>query len=247
MTEHPETSTARTYPSHAIRDAATLIVVRHDVGKPPCVLMGRRHADAIFLPNKYVFPGGRFDDDDLDLISEVHVTERDHALLSDRLGPATSPQHVGAFALTALRETYEETGIIIGKPMPTRTLPRSKAWHRFVETGYRPDTSGLRFFARAITPPGRTRRYDTRFFVTTEAHISRQFAPLDQELSEVAWVAVADAQNRDVASITRLILKDLFEYLETPQQDRAHHPVPFYFFENGAGRRVLLSHQQGPA
>src|SRR5258708_7886916 len=85
------------------RDAATLILIRRD-GSAPQVLMGRRHGGHDFMPDKWVFPGGRIDRSDF---RAPHATplRRDVAA---RLEKTTSPSRARALAMAAVRETFEE-------------------------------------------------------------------------------------------------------------------------------------------
>src|SRR5262245_64720777 len=141
------------------RDAATLIIVRRDGTARPRVLMGKRHASHAFMPNKFVFPGGRLDPADcrIEPIADLDPTVRDK-LLARMRAPAT-PARARGLAMAAIRETFEEVGIIIGRPAgDERSSSRSPAWRAFLDTGHRPDLSGMRLFARAIAPPGRSRR-----------------------------------------------------------------------------------------
>ena len=97
------------------RHAATLIVLRRD-GPKPRVLMGRRHGGHDFMPDKWVFPGGRIDRADFrapfatDLRPEVAA----------RLARTAPPVRVRALALAAVRETFEEVGLLLARPAPPR-------------------------------------------------------------------------------------------------------------------------------
>lgn len=230
-----------------VHDAASLVITKVDDNDTVCVLMGRRHADAVFLPNKFVFPGGRFDSSDKDICPAYPLSSRNKRLLTRSINENVDREDMYALALTAIRETFEETGVVVGGP---RTSPQQKVpsqWREFFDTGFCPDPSGLRFFARAITPPGRTRRYDTRFFHVAEDRVACQTEPTDHELGEIGWIAVEDAQNRDIASITHHILADLAQLTREPPGQSEQHPVPFYRFQNDAFERALLSHQDGTA
>jgi len=96
------------------RDAATLIVVRQE-SKKPKILMGKRAASHKFMPNKFVFPGGR-----LDLVDQRLNVPHDLAPpVMTRLRKATQTRvtdnKLRGLALAAIRETYEETGMIIAQ------------------------------------------------------------------------------------------------------------------------------------
>lgn len=224
------------------RDAATLIIIDRSTGTPR-VLMGRRHPNQIFLPNKFVFPGGRSELSDHLVPSVCELGARDvDKLLLDMKGQP-SRRRARALALAALRETYEETGLLIGAEANDLALPANvepTIWHDFFAEGVRPALSPLTFLARAITPPGRPRRYDTRFFLIDAAHIAKRTEPRDDELSDVDWYPVDELRNLDMLNITRAIIEDLAEHLAADAEARAAWPAPFYYFKAGAFERVLL-------
>lgn len=222
------------------RDAATLVLVDHN-GPEPRVLMGRRRENQVFLPNKFVFPGGRLDRADwtapaLDDLS-TGVVDR---LLVGMKGSA-SAERARALALAAIREMFEEAGIVVGAaqrmPQPA-SASRHPSWRRFHDAGYLPRLSDLDFFARAVTPPSRPRRYDTRFFLADASAMAPFAAPPDEELLSLDWFTFAEARALDLPNITRAVLEDLAGRLRQPGKS---HPVPFYSFRSGAFRRELIA------
>lgn len=223
-------------PTRSLRpvDAATLILIDH-AGSEAKVLMGRRNAAVKFMPNKFVFPGGRLDPADRSMpvagILEAHVERRLTAG-----SPGITPARARALALTAIRETYEETGIFIGtKEHGAPEAVPAGSWQAFLDHGVLPDLEGFRFVARAVTPPGRSRRFDTRFFVVDARHIGHRIEkPLqaDDELTEIGWIPLSTAQTLDVPGITHVILDELALKLKAGI-DR-DDPVPFYRQRHGA-------------
>ncbi|MBU2532265.1 MAG: NUDIX hydrolase [Alphaproteobacteria bacterium] len=238
------------------RDAATLVLVDTSTGEPR-VLMGRRRATQVFMPNKIVFPGGRVDDEDREVAAadELHDDEIAKLLLQMKGHPSVS--RARSMALAAIRETFEETGVIIGRPgcppgcPPGRPLGHppgefghdsgSQGWQPFFEHGYLPSLSGLSLFARAITPPGRTRRYDTRFFCASVETVAAQTGAFDDELSDVSWHSIADTADLDLPPITRVIIEDLGDRLAAGPLGPTAAPIPFYHQRHGSFRRDLLS------
>lgn len=226
------------------QDAATLIVI--DRSGLPRVLMGRRRPTQVFLPNKFVFPGGRADtaDRSVPAASELRRPQEARLLLEMKGGAATAPRARG-LALAALRETYEEAGLLIGQAAgqvaeaPAADLA-DEAWRAFFAAGVRPALAPLTYLARAITPPGRPRRYDTRFFLVDSSFIVRTAPPPDDELSELGWFTLEELRRLDLPNITRAVLEDLNEYLEHHRGGPDDWPVPFYYFKSGAFERVLL-------
>ncbi|MEL7481149.1 MAG: NUDIX hydrolase [Pseudomonadota bacterium] len=216
-------------PSPRPRDAATLILVRPGSGGVE-LLMGKRSGRHAFMPEKYVFPGGRVDPGD----SRVHISSDLHPKSAAALAIGTR-RAVRAFALSAVRETFEETGLIVGKagaaPLKTPT-----DWQPFFEQGAIPSLSGLRFVGRAITPPYRPRRYDARFFMADarEALIDDR-PPVDgAELSDLQWVSLADALELDLPSVTRFMIGEVGERVANP----SHQPDPAFLRWTRSGHKM---------
>ena len=231
-------STQRTRP----RDAASLVIIKYDDTGPPRILMGRRHANQVFLPNKYVFPGGRIETADSRVATAAELPEVELEKLLLSVPARTSRSRMRALALTAVRETFEETGLIIGGKGCRPEKTTSPGWCNFLQHGQRPDPSCLKFFARAITPPGRPRRFDTRFFWVDSSKISHKSSLMDGELSDLDWITLSEARNRDVADITQQILNDIEAVLSPPSGAAENDPIPFYRTRKNTYERVLLSH-----
>jgi 8-oxo-dGTP pyrophosphatase MutT (NUDIX family) len=215
--------------------AATLIVVDQS-GSEPRVLMGRRRPDAVFLPGKFVFPGGRLEDEDGDCqpSGSLDPHERDCLLRGGR--HADPDRGIRAFVTAAIRETFEETGYLVSVDGLSNTGDRAADWSSLVRSGVRPGLGQLRYIARAITPPGRPRRYDTRFFLADAAAVKAIIPRTDGELSEIGWFGLDTVTAHDLPSITRLVLSDLRSAL-----DRRDKPeIPFYFWRGGHFRRAVL-------
>lgn len=191
--------------------------------------MGKRHEGHKFMPGKFVFPGGRLDADDRRMPTAGPLDGRiAEALLARTVRPSASRGR--ALALTAIRETYEETGILLGTradPMPAG--PKEGSWAAFFERGVLPDLSPLRFVGRAITPPRRPKRFDTRFFAIDREAICAElpgFVGPDKELVEAVWVELKAAEELDLPPITVVMLQELDH---RNREGFAHAlPVPFY-------------------
>ncbi|MGI9382391.1 MAG: NUDIX hydrolase [Methyloligellaceae bacterium] len=234
-----EVSRRRDHPNLRPRDAATLIIV--DTSGPKAkVLMGRRHERHAFMPGKFVFPGGRVDPADirLSVSEELHPTVGKKLLVDMKRRP--SPGRARALALAALRETYEETGLVIGKPVSGNIATRSAAWRAFLRHGLEPSLAPLRFITRAITPPRRTRRYDTRFFCVGADAIAHKAQSETQELLDLHWLTFAEAVQLDLPSITQVVLEELAEQLATSGLPNPDAPVPYYFMRHGRFERNLI-------
>jgi 8-oxo-dGTP pyrophosphatase MutT (NUDIX family) len=209
------------------RDSATLIIVRFD-GPVPRILMGQRHQGHAFMPNKFVFPGGRCETSD-GLLPVAH--EGDPITLEKlKLRVGTNPSHRRARGLivAAIRETYEETGYLVGRP----------------DVNTAPDLRGIIFFARAITPPGRSRRFDSRFFVADASILFNLDEPhrLEaEELLKVNWVTLAEAQELNLPSITREILLLLQPHISQNSLPPVACPVSFQYSRGKAWRVEQLT------
>ncbi len=212
------------------RDAATLILVRRDAPTPR-VLMGKRHSAHKFLPGKFVFPGGRVDAGDSRIMPQFRLpADVSEKLLASMKGKATAGRATG-IALAAVRETFEEVGLIVGQPASVPKT-RSVAWRQFYSTGHAPDLRGLRLLARAVTPPGRPRRFDTRFFIAdaeTLANIDAPVAPETDELLTPHWVSIDDARQLDLPWITGQILRRLETILDDPDPFGPQQPVTYQY------------------
>src|ERR1700753_1907371 len=177
-------------------DAATLILVDRS-GTTPKVLVGRRHDKVVFMPGKFVFPGGRVDTAD----SRVPVAAPIPKALETNLlkgRPQITAARARSLAVAAIREACEETGLCLGRASDDRTNQSKTSaltgpWKPVADAGLLPDPSGLLLIARAITPPGRVRRFDTRFFTADASAIAHRVEGVihpDAELVELVWVEI---------------------------------------------------------
>lgn len=213
------------FPNLRPRDAATLILL-DESGPTPKVLMGQRHMGHKFMPGKYVFPGGRVEPQDYLAPPAYPVAPLVQARLGRVLRGAPHPRRAQALVNAALRETCEETGLVI-----------SAASAQGVNQETPPP---LAFIARAITPAGRPRRFDTRFFVLPSFAIAESLAIVDGEFSAIRWMTLSQAHGADLPLITRVILAELEERLRAGAIIDAERPVPFYFRRGACFHRVLL-------
>jgi 8-oxo-dGTP pyrophosphatase MutT (NUDIX family) len=216
------------------KDAATLILVRRDEGEPR-VLMGCRSSGMAFMANKYVFPGGRMDPGD-QRIPVAHDL-RPEVLARTAIGITSS--RARGLALAAIRETFEETGILLGeRGAAPRT--RSPAWVRFFAHGVVPRLDALDMIARAVTPPNRTRRFDARFFMADASAIAHTLdAAGHEELLKPSWLTFTEARDLDLPSITRRVLEEVELRLADPPG--TVRPAPFFRFLRGKTQETWLA------
>lgn len=160
--------------------------------------MGRRPATARFMPGVYVFPGGR-------------------AAPADRLRWCVEMQSDGgmrasahALARAAIRETYEETGLLLARPgrhaeeHPVRLAPLEEAC---LTRGLCPAIDALTYVGRAITPRQSPIRFNTRFFVA-DGRLAQGVLVGNGELDDLAWRAIDDCLSAlPIADVTRFMLE----------------------------------------
>ncbi len=186
--------------------------------------MGRRAPGHVFMASKWVFPGGRIDRADF---LAAAATEPDGPTRA-RLEAELVPRRARALCLTAVRETFEETGLIVGRAAPAASV--AGPWREFRAAGALPDLAALTYVARAITPPGRTRRFDARFFLAdADALLAPEPTAGSGELDEIAWLPLEDARALDLPAITRFVLDEVSERLGNPDR-----PLPFVRMVRGA-------------
>jgi len=207
----------------ALRNAATVIVLRDREGPEPSILMGQRGAKAAFMPNKVVFPGGAVDPEDFDVPLAAPLPEVCRARIAEQADADLSHP----LAVAAVRELWEETGLILGAPGEWQGAPPPD-WKTFAETGHLPDARALQFVFRAITPPGRPRRFGARFFLVDVAHIRGDpddFTHACEELSHLQWIPLREVRRFDLPFITEVVLAEVEGRLHDP---RPPENVPFF-------------------
>lgn len=227
------------HPNIRPRDAATLILLDRS-GAQPKVLLGRRHHGHVFLPGKFVFPGGRVDPRDRLMSVGTPLDPRAQAKLMLKV-QRPSPEKAQALALAAIRETLEETGLLLGSKRPEAPKVPIGPWSAFAEALVHPDLGAMHFITRAITPPGRARRFDTRFFTadaTAIAHRIEGVTSPDSELTELVWVPLDEAKRLDLVAITEIALGHLQERIAAGFSHDL--PVPFYRQLHGKRFREML-------
>jgi 8-oxo-dGTP pyrophosphatase MutT (NUDIX family) len=236
-------TTAKEADHHPYRrpvDAATLILIDRS-STIPKVLVGKRHDKVVFMPGKFVFPGGRVDTSD----GRVPVAAPIPAPLEANLlkgRPKITTSRARSLAVAAIREACEETGLCLGRKGNGAAPVLQGAWKPFAEAGLLPDPSGLFLIARAITPPGRVRRFDTRFFTadaSTIAHRIEGVIHADAELVELVWVEIGSEPLAELHPMTKKVLTELETRLATgPLTHDAE--VPFFHFYGGKMHRDVL-------
>jgi 8-oxo-dGTP pyrophosphatase MutT (NUDIX family) len=234
--------------------AAGLVLIRQTVSASPGgfgaeVLLGRRSGRSRFMPGIYVFPGGRVGPEDHQPSGFAEPLPEPPPGL-DR----TTRQRLPVFARAALRETYEETGLLLGAaqvasaPSPRRGAPGpggsgldgsgldgsglggTAPWKAFAAAGLDPGFAGMRLVARAITPANSPVRFHTRFFLAEGTAAVGEIAG-DGELEDIHWAPIESLPELPMADITHLVSEEAL----------AHHTGA-----GGPGRLAPLFHWIGP-
>ena len=233
-------------PAQTIRDAATLIIVDEaantEKGGEPRFLMGLRGRAHVFMANRFVFPGGRVDDTDRDFGSAFTLSADVVARLGASVAPGFGARDAAGLALAAIRETYEETGLLIAHESALSS-PYPTEFAAFAERGMTPAVDWLVPVARAITPEGSPRRFDTRFFVINASRIGtvcETFTPPTDEFDTIRWVSTGALDDHSLAPITRTVLGDLANRMADGSWLDAAQAMPFYRIVDGRFQKDLI-------
>ena len=182
-------------PLHPPRDASTVVLLR-DGANGVEVFLVKRHSASQVLGNAYVFPGGKLDAAD-SALHPRHLNLSAQALHTKLGEPETPADKASALFVAALRETFEEAGVLLSETPPARETTRgAQDFHTLLDAqGLRLDVQGLHPWVRWITPrmPSVTnRRFDTRFFMA--AMPAQQTAAHDNmETTASAWLRPSEA------------------------------------------------------
>ncbi|WP_439814742.1 NUDIX hydrolase [Zavarzinia sp. CC-PAN008] len=185
------------------RHAASLLLVDRS-GPEPKVLMGRRAPRNKFAPDIFVFPGGKLDPADRAMTPGTPLRPD----VAQRLGPMGT-----ALALAAVRETFEETGLLIGVAAPAHPVP-SPSWAAFTASGLAPALDGIDILARAITPTDSPMRFHARFLVADSANVQGSLGD-SHELLDLGFRTIDESLRLPVWDVTEFMLAELRSYLNS--------------------------------
>jgi 8-oxo-dGTP pyrophosphatase MutT (NUDIX family) len=230
----------RAAPRQPVRNASVLLVVDRS-GPAPRVLMGRRHRGLAFMADKVVFPGGRVEPADHRLAVAPPLRPEVETALR-QIVPKRAPASLArALVLAAIRETAEETGALLGR-RDTAARAVAGPWGGLLAGGLMPAADRVHFIARATTPPGRSRRFDTRFFHADAAELVAGEVNDDAgELQGVAWLTFDEARATDLPGITRVILGVAEARLEQIDDGPLAGPIPFFLTRRGRRERLWIA------
>ncbi len=205
--------------------------------------MGRRSGASRFMPGVYVFPGGRAEPVD------AVASGFDEAMARPPEGTdLTTRRRLVRFARTALRETFEETGLLVADPprsggasLEADPSPTTAVWRAFARAGLAPAFSRLALFARAVTPTASPIRFHTRFFLV-DGNAAKGELSGDGELEDLHWVAAGDAALLPMSTVTTLVLREALAHGSATRRGR--RPAAFFRW---VGSGQWPRHAVGPA
>jgi 8-oxo-dGTP pyrophosphatase MutT (NUDIX family) len=255
----------------APRDAAAVILARDAPGGLEVLLL-QRHPDSRFSPGAFAFPGGRVEPADAAPGVETRCRGLGRADAARELTDIQPPERAIGFWVAALREAFEEAGILLahgpdGRPVDAAALGDVRA-HRarcradsavfgylLAELALTLATDQVAYWAHWITPEERPIRYDTRFFVA-EARQDHRPEPDGLETVAARWVAPGDAlaghRARELVLPfpTQRILASLAEHrdvgaLLAAARGREIRPVRPRIVRDASGERILLPQDPG--
>ncbi len=189
--------------------------------------MGRRSKKSRFMPDVYVFPGGAVErgDSNVRSVSEMNSSYIEYMSVADRMNMARR------LAVAAVRETFEETGLIIGASGDVGETDHP-VWKVFRQCGRAPDLSTLSYIGRAITPTFLSMRFHARFFLHEVSGDVGQLGG-DGELVDLQWISVQDALALPLADVTEFMLRHVGDLV---QSDRYTPRYPLFTYKKNVPR-----------
>lgn len=211
----PKSETGRNAPRPKL--ASTIVLVRHINGVPE-ILMGKRSIKHDFMPSIFVFPGGRVDPADSTAPSHDHLNSRTREILETAMPPARAR----ACVMAAVRETFEETSLMLGAPFETPPKAiNDPSWKAFHKTGNIPVLGDIEVMGRAITPPHRNKRFDTWFFLAElDAEIANRPISTSSELVELDWFSIDQIKQLEMHRMTEMMIEITEKHLEADNLPR---------------------------
>jgi 8-oxo-dGTP pyrophosphatase MutT (NUDIX family) len=165
--------------------------------------MGRRPLGSRFMPGVYVFPGGAVETQDSKVQPATTLTPD----VTHWLKVGGSAVRARAMAVSAVRETFEETGLMLGA-RGDPGLQHDSTWRIWSDDGLAPDLAALELAGRAITPTSRPIRFHARFFVADGERLSGSIGG-DGELEDIAWVPLPETSNLKLMDVQAFFIEQL--------------------------------------
>ena len=184
--------------------------------------MGRRRSRTRFVPGYYVFPGGTVDAIDR-WAWPASPLEPETIRMLGMIGNESGAR---ALAMAAVRETFEETGLILGENGDIGAVG-SGSWTALKRLGLAPALGRLTYVGRAITPSFSPIRFHARFFMA-DARFTRGRLRRGGELADLRWVTLSKAKRLAIIDVTEFMLDFVAALLEAPARTRLGRPLFAY-------------------
>lgn len=222
------------------RDSATVILLREE-NRGFSLFMVRRHSKSGFMAGAYVFPGGVLDEADRAPSLLARVRGRDASEAARLLGEDDAERAL-ALHVAALRETFEEAGVLLAEGAEPAALDEARRKLLAEETTFETIATDLSLQLRAdaltpvsrwITPVVEPRRYDARFFLAPTPR-GQEAAHDRVEVTAGEWLRPAEALDRGARGEIQLFPPTLrtleclaaFDSADAAIADAASRPPP---------------------
>ena len=179
--------------------AATVVLVR-ETGPGLEVFLTRRNPDLLFLGGYHVFPGGKLDPEDTSPAMLKRCRCRDRVKAAAPLGLPDEPERALGYRVAAVREVFEETGVLLAEGETWPPAERLAADRRELHEDRRTFLSILEaedlalpvdrllWFARWVTPAGSPRRFEAHFFAAPMP-VGQAVATFPEEIASSEWIS----------------------------------------------------------
>ncbi len=212
------------------KDASSLIILKKSK-KSIEVLMGRRPKTSRFMPGIYVFPGGGLEKIDY----SIKTTNVLHDSISKEKLKARSSSHTKALVMASIRETAEETGLMLaskGKIKIKKEKILNNGWLNFYKNNYEPAIDKILYLGRAITPSTLKIRFHARFFLSEEKYFKGSLTSTS-ELEELSWVPLEDTKKLQCADVTEFMISELIKLKGEYNKLAEPQNRPMFTWKNG--------------
>ena len=192
------------------RNAASLVLLKRS-GKDVQVLLGKRSDKTRFMPGAWVFPGGVVDKADYTISINTSLNKN----IIKKLAVSNNIGTANALAIASIRETVEETGLILGKKSKNVSTVSFEEDNNGIaimsKLGLEPDLTKLFYLGRAITPTFSPIRFHARFFITDAKHLTGKIKTTN-ELVEIEWISLKSAKKLPMADVTEFMINELLTF-----------------------------------
>jgi len=192
------------------RNAASLVLLKSS-GKDVQVLLGKRSDKTRFMPGAWVFPGGVVDKADYTISINTSLNQN----IIKKLAVSNNIGTANALAIASIRETVEETGLILGKKSKNISAVNFEEDNNGIaimsKLGLEPDLTKLFYLGRAITPTISPIRFHARFFIADAKHLTGKIK-FTNELVEIEWISLKSAKKLPMADVTEFMINELLTF-----------------------------------